>query len=60
MIPVLVACWVVTFFASFLAFQAFDREHQFVSKYSIWSNLIVASIPVLNILLGLFALSRLK
>jgi hypothetical protein len=54
MMAIFVAFWIVSFLASFLVLQAFDREHQFVSKYSIWANLIVASIPVLNVLLALW------
>jgi uncharacterized membrane protein len=48
----LIVVWVLTFFVSFLVFQEFDRERQFVSKHAIWSNLTLASIPVLNILLA--------
>jgi hypothetical protein len=60
MMAIFVAVWIVTFFASFLSLQAFDREHQSVSKYSIWANLTIASIPVFNVVIALLALIHLK
>jgi hypothetical protein len=57
---IFVVCWIASFFASFLVLQAFDRECHTVSKYSIWSNLLTASVPVVNVLIALIALKHLK
>ena len=57
---IFVVCWVVSFFVSFLALQALDRECHTVSNYSIWSNLLTASVPVVNVLIALIALKHLK
>jgi hypothetical protein len=57
---IFVAFWIVSFLVSFLVLQAFDRECHTVSNYSIWSNLLTASVPVVNVLIALIALKHLK
>jgi hypothetical protein len=50
MMAIFVAVWIVTFFASFLMFQAFDRHHGIDDPFNMFMNLLLASVPICNVL----------